>query len=227
LNGTVAKTLRELRISESDDLVVCNAEIGGRMLIEEDYLSQADTIGGEGRCTIEFLTSGKFLPTVFLSTIEYLSENGVPEFVDVVKFLNEQGDQKERMFRSRHISALLEDDQERLREERPEVFDFPEALPLLEALALRIVERSARLCAMVAYATVANRFDEKSDFKVALDSRLARAISFFRELLQQTLETITPEGKRIEVELLHGLDGVGGRITVPMQGAANALDRLF
>ncbi|MCB0335683.1 MAG: hypothetical protein KDD62_05235, partial [Bdellovibrionales bacterium] len=70
LNATVVKTAQELGISESNQRIICNGELGGRFYLPEELLGQFDWVSqNERAATVELLTAGRFLPSLFVSYI--------------------------------------------------------------------------------------------------------------------------------------------------------------
>ena len=61
---------------------------------------------------------------------------------------------------------------------------------------------------------------------VALDSRLAREIPLFWDIIRRTLKDLSPKGKEINLKLIDRMKVPGGAFSVPMLGATNALDSL-
>lgn len=226
LNGTLVKTLSELGLAAATRAVICNAEIGGRMRLGAELVTEADLAAcGESSVTIEYLSAGKFLPRCFTGTVELLAKSGINELQPFSRFAALSEGDSSQLFRSRHISSLLAD-QEVFRADFGEWATSSEAVEALRVVAEKTVERSALLCGLVAYATVANRIADVGTATVAVDSRLAREMPLFLKVMQETAAGLMRDQGSISLQLLTGILTEKGKIAVPMQGAASALDRL-
>lgn len=221
LNGTLVKRLSELGLA-GDEEVICNAEMG-RMPIEARFLSAGDTLrGGRPADEIEYLSSGAFLPVLFVRHLLRLAESGVREFAGAAGWLRDRRGQGEDELTAAELTALLFRPEDFFRK-RPSFPDTPALRECLAQLARELFGRSAALASVVAAATVSNRPPTAQPRTVALDSRLARENKLFWELLQRETVRRTPAPC---MKLLTPLAATGGSISVPMQGAANALDAL-
>jgi len=195
------------------------------LIIDRRFRCAADLIEEDREAgTVEYLSSGKFLPRLFSQYIVALADNGCGELSGLAAYLRNLGAARFDHYETSHLSLLLSDPSKFYRDqERKDLLD-EQILAALTELAGAIVFRSARLCALVAYTTVSNRITEQDEFLVALDSRLAREIPRFEEILDRQLIEFTPEGKTITAVLMHPLVLDHGVISVPMLGAANTLD---
>lgn len=229
LNGTLVKSYAELGIEDrSDATVICNAEMGGRFFIDESLLSRADKIGtNQPAHTLEFLTAGRFLPCLFTEHIMQLADNGLDCLKPLHADLVARGENRWSAFRSKDMGLLLSDRSEFLkRRTSPDLFT-PENIDILSQLASEIFIRAGTLCAVIAYGTIANRIDSLDKPIVALDSRLAREVPSFKEAFTKSIRTMSEAlAKPITSPIVLPLDVEGGKISVPMQGAAHALDCL-
>ncbi len=218
LNGTIVDTVE-------GKLTICNAEMGGRMIIPEALRTEADFIGDDQPAElVEYLVSGKFLPRLFISYVNILAGRGVKEFQATNQFLQSLGTARWAYFTAEDISLLIKDQGLFItRRQGKGAFDA-QALLALSELSREILTRAAKLAAVIAYATVSNQLALKNSFAIALDSSLCREIPPFRKTMNEQLKLIMPAGKEVQVLLLDRLMTKGGYISVPMQGTARALD---
>lgn len=221
LNATIIKSGRELGLSESDTELVCNGEMGGRFFISPDQLSDADRSAlTEDQRTVECVSAGRFLPIILSAHILLLAEHGVAEFIPIAKDIQ---DGKED-FRPHDMSLLLSDPAEFLTRRSHKETYSPACVEALTILVSELVKRSAKLCAVVALASVSNQFPKRTSLTVALDSRLAREMPLFWNTMEATLRELSPADVSVKLVLISRLKVDGGKISVPMQGVANALD---
>lgn len=222
LNGTII-------ISEDNasPLVLCNAELGGNFLLDPSLFSDADILEGNQKAkTIENLVSGKFVPELFNSHISSLAEKGAKEFTDIAAFLSDLGEKRYEEFGMKDTShTFLDPKQFIANRSRPELFT-ESALSSLQVLSRALISRSAKLAALAAYFTITNRIDQKDTFKIAVDSRLARHIPLYEEIMRKQFQDLIPRGKSAEMVLVDPLETSSGRISVPMLGGARATDCL-
>lgn len=229
LNGTLVKNLQELDPSAPSRRVICNAEMGGRMVIDSAFRTRADFIDDDEEAEyLEFLTAGRFLPQLFVSYIIALEQQGVSAFTPLADYLKSLGPARWNEFRSKDMNLLTLDKEDFVSRRESADLYTAEVLGLLEELALALFRRSAVLCALVAYATVSNQLQENSRRIVSVDSRLGREIPSFMGIFKEALASITPPSTTIELSLMSPIDlGKYEKISVPMQGAAYSLDSLL
>lgn len=227
LNGTIVKELSLFGETQKDQDIICNGEIGGRFVIEDSLFSEGDWISDSQKArTIEDVTAGRFLPLIFVSHIRLLAENGVTELAPLLKYFESTEVNEWEEYRAKDMALLFVDKPFFLeRRKNPELYTR-EVLDILETLSHELYVRSAHLCSIVAYGTIANKIEEGKSFVIALDSRLSREVPLFRDQFNRSLEEILPETVVARVQLVEPLVLEDGKISVPMQGAANALDSL-
>lgn len=227
LNATVVKRLNEIGGS-GEELVLCNAEMGGRFPLAERYLSDADMNSVQDKAsTVEKVTAGKFLPQVYAEHLVRLYEMGIPGLEVPGEHLKEIGEERFAAFRARDVALPFLPDIPLFLSRRSSPEKFPESsMPVLAEIGQEMYKRSARLCALLAYGSICNRFAEKDAFQLSLDSRLAREIPLFQEEFRKAAQAYMPQGKRLEIRLVDQLPVEDGSISVPMLGAARALDAL-
>ena len=229
LNGTIVKSFKELDLEDkSGSTVICNGEMGGRFVLDQSLLSRADLVGtAEPANTIEFLCAGRFVPRLFAAHIIELAAIGCTELRPLSESLLQKGEERWSVFRAKDMGLLLSDPQQFLsRRENPALYTTP-VLSALSLLSSEIFVRSARLCSVVAYGTISNRLPDLDKAIVALDSRLAREVPLFKETFTAQLQAIADDEETvITCPLIRPLEVEGGKVSVPMQGAAHALDCL-
>lgn len=225
LNGTLVKTLAELSNTNSDstELIICNAEMGGRFLLDREFLSSADTIDGTYADCAELLSAGRFLPDIFISHVAALSD-AYPNLKGIAQQLTAQRLSPEHRFRAKDMGLLLSDQNVFLsRQQKPELYTV-ECLEVLTSLSAELFKRAAYICAIVAYGTVSNRIDVLEHPLIAVDSRLAREVPLFRESFFESLTSIADYlGTQLEARIIEPLITTDGKISVPMQGASQSL----
>ena len=225
LNATILKNGADLGLNPKNlDLMVCNGEIGGRFDIDESLLSAGDFIGADRPAdTIEFLCAGRFLPALFINHL-ILLRSDCSELEEVSEYLLDLGLDRFSEFRTKDLCLLIYDQKEFLKR-RSQADIYSEAsLDTMTELAKEIFIRSASLCSIVIYASIANLLDQADVFKVALDSRLGREVPIFWEHFLSSMDELSLGDSKVEIELINPIACNGGTISVPMQGAANALD---
>lgn len=224
LNGTLIQNI-------NGNEIICNGELGGRFDIETSLLSQGDWISDDKRAnTIELLCAGRFLPLIFTQHIIELAKNGKEELEELSDcLLNKLREKRWVEFRAKDMNLLFSSSEEFVarRSEKIARCLNEGSLTALRELSKEIFTRSAKLGALVAFATIANQMESKKDFLIALDSRLAREVDFYLEVFNNELESLNQEYNiNIKAQIVKPLSIDDGKISVPMQGAANALDSL-
>ncbi|NLF25106.1 MAG: hypothetical protein GX589_05540, partial [Deltaproteobacteria bacterium] len=170
--------------------------------------------------------STTFLPRLFSQYILVLGRSGCDQLKAYAQRLLEMGSSRWSVFSMSDLTNLLYNKPGFLERHAHWRDTSPEAIQGLEDLARELIIRAAKLCALLAYATICNQLKERSSFTVALDSSLARETPLFISVLRDTLLEISPYRKRVELLLVEPLALPGGEITVPMLGSANAIDTL-
>ena len=228
--GMVASTgMNATLVSEvGGSLVIHNAEMGTTCRVTPDMLSAGDRVSPGVPCTvIEQLIAGKFLPQTFAGHILALAKAGVVELTGIAQLLEQKGEAAFMHFQTADLSHLV------LRPEKfsaahPELGGLPPStMAVLRELSQALILRAAKLAGLIAVSSVANQFSRKSAFTIALDSRLAREIPIFWAELQATVQRSVPSGKSAKLVLVDRLAVPGGALSVPMLGAAHALDSLY
>lgn len=222
MNGTI---LKHFAVPPRGKLrrVVCNAEMGGRMIIPAEMRSSADLLDNDCPAQyIESLSAGKSLPQLFNSYIRVLAREGLHELAPLAAVLGPVS-----RFQAADLGALLTDPSRFAAEFNPAGLVTSEVANLLMELSRALLVRAARLSGIMAYATICNQLTEKNHFRIALESRLCREIPLYFQTMTEQLAALMPQGKQAELVLLEPLRPDGGSISVPMQGAAAALDNLL
>lgn len=225
LNGTLIRKINNTEI-------ICNGELGGRFDIEVDFLSQGDWIYNDKRAnTIELLSAGRFLPLIFNQHIVELAKNGKDELKEISSYLvNDLREKRWVEFRAKDMNLLFSSNEEFMARRCENLIPLlnQKVLSILSELSREIFTRSAKLAAIVAFSTIANQIEAKRDFLIALDSRLAREVDFYLTVFNNELDSINEKYNiNIKAEIVKPLSLENGKISVPMQGAANALDSLI
>jgi|GEM_PF-4749158 len=206
--GVVSST--GLNATSMNDGQIFITEIGHCFLIPEDIATTVDKGSFNNAVTIEELTSGKFLPTLFNNYINFLSS----EFNELSE-INNLIQKGEETFRSRDLTLLIMDQEFFLeRRKNPEVYN-PKNLEILKNLSIEIYKRSAYFTALTCYASVSN---QEENIKIALDSRLSREVPNYFDIVKEQLDILK---ENTDIELLSPLKTTNGKISVPMLGAAN------
>jgi len=227
VNATLLMT--ETGANSQKRQVICNAEMGGRFKLKESLLSEADLIAdGRNADTIEYMIGGRFIPTVFCAHLIRLGQNGIDAFKKPVAILNDIGEDKWGHFNTRDLSSLIYN-QDYFLGRHPEYINFSkDCLDAMKVLAAEVLSRAARLLTTVVYGSIANQIAEgETTFKVSLDSRLAREVPLFWDAFKEQLAVCLPAPLKVEIVLAEPITTPTGSISVPMQGAANAMDSLI
>lgn len=206
--------------------VICNAESGTSFVIGTELVEPLDLVNPNTPASIiEHLVSGQNLPRLFASYLIADTSN-YPAFKEVSKNLKGMGKAAFDFFSAPDISDCLDRPEKFLGKCKALANVSPDNLPAYQSLAKNLLRRSARLSAFVAYASVVEQLDDRDSFIIALDSSLSRNIPFFWKTFQESLKEITPPNKSITLKLVDRQEAPGGILSVPMLGAANALDAL-
>lgn len=228
--GMVASTgVNATLVSELQGaFVISNAEMGTTCRMPKELLSEGDRLHPGIPCSvIEQQLSGKFLSQIFAGHILALAKAGVAELAPVAGFLQGKGDAAYLHFQTADLS-LLTARPEKFVEQHLELGTLSApTLMALRALAQHLVLRAAKLAGLMAFASIANQLSRKASFTIALDSRLSREMPIFWEEMQQTLKRCMPSAKSATLTLIDRLPVTGGVLSVPMLGAAFALDSLY
>ncbi len=227
LNATLLKSAKELGIGENTDLLICNAEMGGRFILDPTLLTPFDKISSTQIAnTIESLTTGNFLPMLFTSYINSYQELGLLELAPVKDHLDELEDSAWEEFRSKDLSLLLHDQSFFLRRRTKRKIYNDAVLDVLACLTEELIIRSAQLCAIIAASSVANLPISEQAHVISLDSRLAREIPLFWKVLTNSLEQKHYFGQKLELNLVKPIELEAGKVSVPMIGVAHGIDSL-
>lgn len=225
--GMVASTGLNATLVTGRSAIICNGEVGGRFSVPNEFLSDADNVDEGLRAgTVEMLSSGAFLPRLFVSYVDLLAKNGCDEITDLAETLNSMGEDKWEVFDSRDMFFMMED-RNRFQLKHGDLGISEQALDVIAELSSLLYQRGALMASLVAYASIYRQLEEKDNFIIALDSSLSRKVPVFWETFKQSLEGLMPEGKVAELELIRRVDLGEGRLSVPMIGAANAVDSVF
>ena len=190
--------------------MICNAEMGGSFDFPKSWLGAGDLLAADEPCRIiEHLVAGKFLPMIFTGHI--LNGPVRAEVASTVELLESKTNSGYDYYTAADLSKLVD--------------GTGDSEPL-KMLATLLYERSAKFAAVLALASIAGQLGQKDNFLIALDSRLARESKFFWETLQKQLSELMPKGKTAKLVLVDRLAVLGGQLSVPMIGAAHALDSL-
>jgi hypothetical protein len=215
LNATIVK-------NSKNGPIICNAEMGTTFKVDSSLVGESDFIApGIKASIIEHLVSGQNLPKLFIAHV--MSEaKTVAALGELAERLRGLGPKAFEMFLAPDLAMCLN---------LPQDFGRKFSLSNKEVeesgrIVARLVTRAARLSALLAYASVVEQLDQHSKVEVALDSSLSRGIPLFFSEMKRAVEEITPAGKVITLTLVDRCQVPGGVLSVPMMGAANALDSL-
>ena len=155
-----------------------------------------------------------------------LGKRGIAEFFELSEFLKSRGPDAYDFFQADALSDLLANPERFLARYESAPGLSQRTTPILSELYHDIVERSAQLAALLAFASVSNQVEIGSQLVIALDSRLSREMPLFWRTMQATLASLLPRGSAVTLSLVDRKAVEGGVLSVPMLGAANALDAL-
>lgn len=202
-----------------------NAEMGTVFKVSSPFLSDGDLVGlGEYASVIEHLIAGRGLPRLFVGNLMKLADSGIIELEDLGKKLKKLHGGAFEIFSAEDLCHLLYNP-ERFRRASRFDFEITEAtVSTLQRLAELLIRRAAKLAGLVAFASISGQLSRKSQFTIALDSRLSRELPLFWNTLRETLDELVPEDKKVTLELVQRVEVPGGVLSVPMLGAAHAID---
>jgi hypothetical protein len=215
LNATIVK-------NGTKGPIICNAEMGTTFKVDDSLVGVNDFISpGVKASIIEHLVSGQNLPKLFVSHV-IGSGASISCLANFSEKLRGAGPKAFEMFAAPDLALCLNN--------LPEFCEKNE-LTLKEGEACQkivanLIVRAARLSSLLAYASVVEQLSQHSSLDIALDSSLSRGIPLFWSEFQKSLKEITPTGKTIALKLVDRCQVPGGVLSVPMMGAANALDSL-
>lgn len=218
-NATIVKNI-------GNGPVICNAETGTSFSVGTELVGPYDLISSNTRASIiEHLVSGQHLPKLFASHI-MANASSIPAFRELARHLSSLGKAAFEFFAAPDLSNCL-DKPEKFLEKCKAIAKLDlDQIPKYQTLVKDLLRRSARLSSIIAYASVVEQLDTNNSLTIALDSSLSRNIPFFWKTFQESLKEITPTGKNITLQLVDRQEAPGGILSVPMLGAANALDAL-
>jgi hypothetical protein len=215
LNATIVK-------NGKNGPIICNAEMGTTFKVDSSLVGESDFISpGTKASIIEHLVSGQNLPKLFVAHVMAESRR-VEALGALAEKLRGQEAKAFEMFSAPDLAMCLNAPQEFGKKFNLSENEVKES----QKVVARLITRAARLSALLAYASVVEQFDQHSSVEVALDSSLSRGIPLFWSELKNALNEITPAGKTITLTLVDRCQVPGGVLSVPMMGAANALDSL-
>lgn len=230
VNGTIVKSLEELGIGNDSTRIICNAQIGDTFRLDSDWLSAGDELDGNRKADqIERMIGGGFLRKILCAYVFALCDLGAEEFVDLASALRAMGEGRWKEFRGTDIGLLVGEDSDitRFMERRSFELEMTDQLASsLRELARALVVRAAKLASVVAFATIANQFERGERLVVSLNSRLAREMPLFWSVMRKEFYSRIPFPAQAELVLVEPIYTSGGSISVPLRGAATALDSL-
>jgi hexokinase len=227
LNATLLKSAAELGVGTDSQLMICNSEMGGRFVLDSKYLCPFDKISETiSANTVETLTTGNFLPLLFTSYIFNCRHLNLPELGNLREHLLRLEDKAWEEFRSRDLSLLVSDQDFFLRRRTKRNMYSADVLACLTSLTEELIDRSAKLCAMIAATSVSNLMPREEPYLISLDSRLAREIPAFWNKMRSEVANRNYFNQRINLNLVQPLELANGKISVPMIGVANGIDSL-
>ena len=222
MNGTIVK-----RLSQDAPPSIFNTEMGNRFSVPAELLGRADFVDdNKAANTMEYLVAGLFLPRLFCQHILTLSDEGLPEFSALAAHLLSLGSARWLEYSAEDITWLMFKKDMFLKRHAGRFQYQPACLRSLSILASELIARAAKMAAVEAYCTVLNQLSETRNLVIALDSRLARENKMFHDIMKRTLAALTPSSNKITLSLLKPYVVKNGSISVPMLGAAAALDNL-
>lgn len=207
--------------------IVCNAEIGVSFVMPEWALAEGDMIGvGVRARTVEQVVAGKFLPQIFAGHILAHGRRPNGGLSKLAHHLEELGERAYEFFNTEDVGILTHTPEQLLTSHAEHRGLLEGCLAELSEIAVALVGRSAFLASLVAYGSIYSQLGKKNELRIAFDSRLAREIPLFNSTIRSALASLMPQGKSAELILVDRVAVPGGVLSVPMQGAANALDSL-
>ena len=227
LNATLIKSLAQLGLGSDNVGIICNSEMGNKFSINPELLSTGDWYAhGKRANSIETLIAGRFLPGLFTCHILTLSEKTQPELLPLARALKQLGSGAYTHFSARDIADCFMNPTEFVATKNQGDLYTPSVMVTLGQLGQELYKRAGRLAAVVAYGSICDQPDRSEPFIVALDSSLARTTPVFAEELRKTCEILSLPGHNFRCELVQPINTPGGKISVPMRGAAFAMDSL-
>lgn len=202
--------------------IICNAEMGTTFKVDDSLVGQSDCIAPGIRASIiEHLVSGQNLPKLFVSYVMSVGSSS-SVLVNFAEKLRGAGPKAFEMFSAPDLALCLNNLSEFCKKIEITLKEGEEC----QKIVSNLVVRAARLSSLLAYASVVEQLEQNSSLDIALDSSLSRGIPLFWNEFQKSLKEITPAGKTITLKLVDRCQVPGGVLSVPMMGAANALDSL-
>ncbi|MCB9029659.1 MAG: hypothetical protein H6619_01295 [Deltaproteobacteria bacterium] len=236
-SGMVASTGTNVTYIEPGEKLLRNSEAGNAFIVPEKFQHKADQIS-EDLFNIECFIAGRAMQRRFASHLVYLAKEICSDNSQSKELRGRCQKILDRLcrdnfyltaFKGKDLTALVSKDFERfleLREDDAELYRDDEFLELLRQIALNIVLRGGTHAAMLAYVSVYNQLENGEDgLVIALDSSQAHLLPFYYDAFKQEFNQILKSrcpGKDISVELID--QGEGRVITVPMRGAASAVN---
>jgi hypothetical protein len=204
---------------------LCNAQSGN---IEVPFPRGWPNRSDNRPVRIERLVSGAQLPICFETYVKEAAGQGIAELQKIAEGLNAG----EISFSGKDLTYLLEDEyckftsSNQIREWSQDVFK------ILRLLAFQVSVLGGMLAGAMAYFSVFNQLDLKNHFVVVVDSSQARFLRGYYKAMQNTFEALLARKKKTGKLLLIppmilGKPGKLKQISVPMMGAANALNDLL
>jgi len=222
LNGTLVYPVKDS--GSVARKVIFNAELGTHLMIDKAYLTPVD-LSSEGALkeSVQSLVAGGFLPALFDRYVVALAELGVSSFKIISPTLKGFPAAGKTLFQTQDLKNLIGAKQ-LVAKKLGTLSEIPDLIDDLAVLSHEIIVRAARLAALLGFASICNQIQDSKELTIALDSRLAREIPIFWEIIKNQLSAFFPASKVAKLILLQPMETEGGQISVPMLGAAAALD---
>lgn len=178
-----------------------NSEMGVGIKLKPDWITRAERDSSPLR--LEELMCGRTLPKYFLKNVAHLVSIGARSLEGPLSTLESMGDS----FDAKMLAKILHG-----------TFESSNA-DLIE-VAKAHEERAASLGAIMGYLSLENQLGATQPLILALDSTLARNFPSFLSILQEKIGELSK--RKISISLVMP----DGHVSVPMKGAAAALDSI-
>ena len=214
----------------TEELGICNGEIGTRFLLTESMISESDLVSRKRTpikpINLEHLTAGKFLPQLFAG---YIASSRSPDLSELTSYLRDQESRGLHYFKAEDLTSIIDNNFDAFSARIQGISKLTsKAFEELHQTAKGIVSRSAKLGALLALCSLKPSFEISESPLLALDSTLSRHIPGYLGTFSQTLRELSQtHSKEVTIRLLEPLSLKAEEISVPTVGALRSLQSLL
>lgn len=222
LGGVVASTGSNATIIPAKQTTLYNSECGGAISIPSSLLKLSDKnsilpVTGNS-LKIEDVSAGKGLPLVFQLMLREAYDGGMQELESILICLDKQS------LSASELGLLVSGKTEEALGTRKAGEIYLSASAAAQKIAAELITNAGKFCGILLLIAAWNQLESEPQIKIALDSSQARFVPGYRKALDDFL---AGWNKKHQKQLSYELMQPQGQISVPLQGAARAVNEFL